>query len=137
MLHDIGMAVDYDDHHKHSRYLILNAGLPGFTPARDGADRPDGALPPQGHAVARRPRAARRATATRSCSSAARPCCGSPSSSSARATRSCTGPTSRCMNGSVRLRLHADEDVTVARWAAERQSDLFERAFGRELDVAE
>ena len=32
MLHDIGMAVDYDDHHKHSRYLILNAGLPGFIP---------------------------------------------------------------------------------------------------------
>ena len=32
MLHDIGTAVDYDDHHKHSRYLILNAGLPGFTP---------------------------------------------------------------------------------------------------------
>ena len=32
MLHDIGMAVDYDDHHKHSRYLILNGGLPGFTP---------------------------------------------------------------------------------------------------------
>jgi exopolyphosphatase/guanosine-5'-triphosphate,3'-diphosphate pyrophosphatase len=32
MLHDVGVAVDYDDHHKHSRYLILNAGLPGFTP---------------------------------------------------------------------------------------------------------
>ena len=32
MLHDIGVTVDYDDHHKHSRYLILNAGLPGFTP---------------------------------------------------------------------------------------------------------
>jgi exopolyphosphatase/guanosine-5'-triphosphate,3'-diphosphate pyrophosphatase len=32
MLHDIGVAVDYDDHHKHSHYLILNAGLPGFTP---------------------------------------------------------------------------------------------------------
>ncbi len=32
LLHDIGTAVDYDDHHKHSRYLILNAGLPGFTP---------------------------------------------------------------------------------------------------------
>ncbi|MEA2430239.1 MAG: exopolyphosphatase / guanosine-5-triphosphate,3-diphosphate pyrophosphatase, partial [Thermoleophilaceae bacterium] len=32
MLHDIGTAVDYDDHHKHSRYLILNARLPGFTP---------------------------------------------------------------------------------------------------------
>ena len=32
MLHDIGMSIDYDDHHKHSRYLILNGGLPGFAP---------------------------------------------------------------------------------------------------------
>ena len=32
LLHDIGTAVDYDDHHKHSRYLILNGSLPGFTP---------------------------------------------------------------------------------------------------------
>ncbi len=32
LLHDIGTAVDYDDHHKHSRYLILNAGLPGYSP---------------------------------------------------------------------------------------------------------
>ena len=32
LLHDIGTAVDYDDHHKHSRYLILNGGLPGYTP---------------------------------------------------------------------------------------------------------
>ena len=32
MLHDIGTTIDYDDHHKHSRYLILNAGLPGFSP---------------------------------------------------------------------------------------------------------
>jgi exopolyphosphatase / guanosine-5'-triphosphate,3'-diphosphate pyrophosphatase len=31
-LHDIGTAIDYDDHHHHSHYLILNAGLPGFTP---------------------------------------------------------------------------------------------------------
>ena len=32
ILHDIGVAVDYDDHHRHSHYLILNAGLPGFGP---------------------------------------------------------------------------------------------------------
>ncbi len=32
MLHDIGMTVDYDDHHRHSHYLILNTGLPGYTP---------------------------------------------------------------------------------------------------------
>jgi exopolyphosphatase / guanosine-5'-triphosphate,3'-diphosphate pyrophosphatase len=32
MLHDIGMTVDYDDHHRHSHYLILHGGLPGYTP---------------------------------------------------------------------------------------------------------
>lgn len=31
MLHDIGVSVDYTDHHKHSEYLILNAGLPGYS----------------------------------------------------------------------------------------------------------
>jgi len=30
MLHDIGVAIDYNDHHKHGAYLILNDGLPGF-----------------------------------------------------------------------------------------------------------
>ena len=29
-LHDIGVAIDYDDHHKHSHYLIISAGLPGY-----------------------------------------------------------------------------------------------------------
>jgi exopolyphosphatase / guanosine-5'-triphosphate,3'-diphosphate pyrophosphatase len=32
MLHDVGMAISYDDHHKHSRYLIESAELPGFDP---------------------------------------------------------------------------------------------------------
>jgi exopolyphosphatase / guanosine-5'-triphosphate,3'-diphosphate pyrophosphatase len=32
MLHDVGMTISYDDHHKHSRYLIENAELPGFDP---------------------------------------------------------------------------------------------------------
>jgi exopolyphosphatase / guanosine-5'-triphosphate,3'-diphosphate pyrophosphatase len=31
ILHDIGVTVDYNDHHKHGAYLILYAGLPGFT----------------------------------------------------------------------------------------------------------
>jgi exopolyphosphatase/guanosine-5'-triphosphate,3'-diphosphate pyrophosphatase len=31
MLHDIGMSIDYHDHHKHGSYLILNSGLPGYT----------------------------------------------------------------------------------------------------------
>jgi exopolyphosphatase/guanosine-5'-triphosphate,3'-diphosphate pyrophosphatase len=31
ILHDIGTIVDYYDHHKHSAYIILNAGLPGYS----------------------------------------------------------------------------------------------------------
>lgn len=30
-LHDIGVTVDYYDHHKHSAYLVQNSSLPGFT----------------------------------------------------------------------------------------------------------
>lgn len=30
MLHDIGVIVDYHDHHKHGWYLVINSGLPGF-----------------------------------------------------------------------------------------------------------
>ena len=30
MLHDVGTLVDYNDHHKHGHYLVLNAGLAGF-----------------------------------------------------------------------------------------------------------
>ena len=39
MLHDIGMSIDYDDHHKHSRYLILNGGLPGSRRSRPRSSR--------------------------------------------------------------------------------------------------
>lgn len=30
ILHDIGVSIDYNDHHKHSHYLILHQGLPGY-----------------------------------------------------------------------------------------------------------
>jgi exopolyphosphatase/guanosine-5'-triphosphate,3'-diphosphate pyrophosphatase len=32
MLHDIGVTIGYDDHHRHSRYLIESSRLPGFDP---------------------------------------------------------------------------------------------------------
>lgn len=37
--------------------------------------------------------------------------------------------------GAAELRLAAAGDVTAARWSAERQGDVFERAFGRSLQV--
>ena len=32
LLHDLGTVISYDDHHKHSQTLIVNSGLPGFSP---------------------------------------------------------------------------------------------------------
>ncbi len=32
LLHDLGTIISYHDHHKHSQTLIVNSGLPGFTP---------------------------------------------------------------------------------------------------------
>ena len=95
MLHDIGMSVDYDDHHKHSRYLILNAGLPGFTPVEvaiiaQAARYHRKGMPDPG------PLRRCSATATASAWTAARCCCASPRISSARATSSCEAPASSC-----------------------------------------
>ncbi|MGH2969205.1 MAG: HD domain-containing protein [Solirubrobacteraceae bacterium] len=136
MLHDIGTAVDYDDHHKHSRYLILNAGLPGFTPRetaligqmaryhRKGspglgefdvlAEKGDDAL------------LARCATVLRLAEQLER-----PRDQTVRGTRL------EVVDGLVELRLEHSEDVTVARWAAERERDLFKRVLGRELRISD
>lgn len=32
LLHDLGTLIDYEDHHKHSEWLVANRGLPGYTP---------------------------------------------------------------------------------------------------------
>jgi len=139
LLHDIGMAVDYDDHHKHSSYLILGSGLPGFTPRevalialmaryhRKGTPSL-GALAPlcregdeqlvlRGAALLRiaeqlernRDQVVRAARLTR--------------------------PAGGGEDGVVELELDAVGDDTVARWGAERQGELFERAFGAALRV--
>jgi exopolyphosphatase/guanosine-5'-triphosphate,3'-diphosphate pyrophosphatase len=133
-LHDIGMTVDYDDHHKHSRYLILNAGLPGFTPRevaliaqmaryhrkgspgfgelaalmRDGDDE----LLARGSALLRLAEQLER--------------------SRDQLVREAHVAVD---NGHLRLELVHEGDVSVAVWAAERHRDLFQRAFGRELEI--
>jgi exopolyphosphatase / guanosine-5'-triphosphate,3'-diphosphate pyrophosphatase len=134
MLHDIGTAVDYDDHHKHSRYLILNAGVPGYTTretaligqiaryhrkgtpslgpfealARDG----DEALVARGSALVRLGEQLERSR-----------------------DQAVHDVDVEVRDGRVELRLEADEDVTIACWAADRQRELFEQAFGRDLSV--
>ena len=138
LLHDVGMAVDYDDHHKHSSYLILGSGLPGYTPRevslialmaryhRKGTPSL-GALAPlcregdeqlvlRGAALLRiaeqlernRDQVVRAARLRRS---------------------------GGAEGDVVELELDAVGDDTVARWGAERQGELFERAFGAPLRV--
>jgi exopolyphosphatase / guanosine-5'-triphosphate,3'-diphosphate pyrophosphatase len=135
MLHDIGMSIDYDDHHKHSRYLILNGALPGFAPVetaiiaqaaryhRKGmpAPGPMAALFGEGDAA----RLDRCATLLRLAEDLER--------SRDQLVRS----TSIALSGDgVELRLLADGESAVPRWAAGRERDLFARAFHRDLSVA-
>ena len=136
LLHDIGTTVDYDDHHRHSRYLILNAGLPGFTPRevaligqmaryhRKGTPAMGG-LKPLMHKGDQE--------LLDRCSALLRV--------AEQLERSRDQTVHDALveldDGRVRLELVADEEVPVARWAAERQNDVFERAFGRTLEIAE
>jgi exopolyphosphatase/guanosine-5'-triphosphate,3'-diphosphate pyrophosphatase len=135
MLHDVGTAVDYDDHHKHSRYLVLNAGLPGFSPRETALigqacryhrkGRPglgefaplmrkgDDALLGRLAAVLRVVEQLERAR-----------------------DQTVQHAHIGVADGTVELRLVATADVTVSRWAAQRQAELFRDVFGRELQVA-
>jgi exopolyphosphatase/guanosine-5'-triphosphate,3'-diphosphate pyrophosphatase len=135
MLHDIGMSIDYDDHHKHSRYLILNGGLPGFAPVetaiiaqaaryhRKGMPSPGpmAALFGPGDAE----RLDRCATLLRLAEDLER--------SRDQLVRETDIDLE---DGGVRLRLIAEGDPAVPRWAAGREGELFARAFHRELSVA-
>jgi exopolyphosphatase / guanosine-5'-triphosphate,3'-diphosphate pyrophosphatase len=136
VLHDIGTAVDYDDHHKHSRYLILNAGLPGFSPRETALIGQAARYHRKGNPglgefepLARRGDDAlldRCSAVLRLAEQLERP-------------RDQTVEHAEVVvdDGRVELRLHAHADVTVSRWAAERQAGLFARAFGRELAVTD
>jgi len=136
MLHDVGMAIDYDDHHKHSRYLILNGALPGFDPRelvlisemvryhRKGTPSISSELAPVTREGDQRI-LERGATLLRLAEGIER----------AR-DQIVRGTTVAATDGTVTLTLQADEDVPVARWAAERERDLFQRAFGQALRIA-
>ncbi len=102
MLHDVGMSIDYDDHHKHSRYLILNGGLPGFTPVEtaiiaQAARYHRKGMPAPGPMSALFGEGDSRAWI------AARRCCASPRTSSARATSWCAPRDLELHDGEVEL----------------------------------
>jgi len=135
MLHDIGTAVDYDDHHKHSRYLILNAGLPGYTTRETALIGQMARYHRKGN-----PSLGWASPLARSGDDDLLARCAALIRVGEQLERSRDQVVRAAHmgvdDGHVQLVLEADEDVTVACWAAQRQSDLFERAFGRELGVS-
>jgi exopolyphosphatase / guanosine-5'-triphosphate,3'-diphosphate pyrophosphatase len=134
MLHDIGTAVDYDDHHKHSRYLILNAGLPGFSPRETALIGQAARYHRKGN-----PSLGEFAPLTRKGDEELLARCASV----LRVAEQLERPRDQAIrhtkivvhDGRVELRLQTESDATISRWGAQRQADLFRRAFGKELTV--
>ena len=137
MLHDIGVSVDYDDHHKHSRYLILAAGLPGWS-QRELA------------LIAQTVRYHRKGSPELGelaplCRPGDEQFLVRMSSLLRLAEHLDRGRDGAVVRASLReveerldleLELEVDGDPALARWGAERQSDLFRKAFGRPLALA-
>jgi exopolyphosphatase / guanosine-5'-triphosphate,3'-diphosphate pyrophosphatase len=134
MLHDIGVSVDYSAHQKHSEYLILNSGLPGFdhrevaliatlvrghrkgipslepvsAVLRDGDDR----------------RFLRSVACLRLAEQLDRARAGQVASLVCRAT-----------DAGVEIALEGTADPRLAMWSAAAEASVFERAFGRPLTL--
>ena len=134
MLHDIGVAVDYDDHHKHSKYLIRSAGLPGYTQREIGLIAQIARYHRKGvPALGDLAPLARKADGGLVCR------CATLLRLAEQLERSrdqlVQAAHVHLENGTVELRLEGGEDLTLARWAAQREEDLFARTFERELAV--
>jgi exopolyphosphatase/guanosine-5'-triphosphate,3'-diphosphate pyrophosphatase len=134
MLHDVGMTINYDDHHKHSRYLILSAELPGFDPRERAL-------------IAQMSRYHRKGTPELGeMASLAQEGDGEVLERCAvllrlaehleRGHDQSVHEAHLTANGhGVDLHLRAEGDLTLPRWSVERYGDgeVFERAFGRRL----
>jgi exopolyphosphatase / guanosine-5'-triphosphate,3'-diphosphate pyrophosphatase len=136
MLHDIGVAVNYDDHHRHSYYLTLNAGLPGFSPREliliglvaryhrkgdpDASDLGDVAQPGDDERL--------------------RLLCGMirlAEQLERSRDQAITDVHVSARNGAVALGASTNPslDATVPIWAARRNADLLGEALGREVEI--
>jgi exopolyphosphatase/guanosine-5'-triphosphate,3'-diphosphate pyrophosphatase len=132
------MSVDYDDHHKHSRYLVLNSGLPGWT-------QREVALVGQAVRFHRKglPSMGPFAKLMRDGDAEILDRCAlllRLAEDLERSRDQVVREVHVALEGEgadrIHLALHADDDVRVAQWAASRETELFRRAFSRGLTVA-
>ena len=137
LLHDIGVTIDYDDHHRHSHYLILNSGLPGYSPRELELI----ALVARWHRKGEPDPAALGALEQKGDGDRLRLLCGvirlAEQLERSRDRSVAEVTLDRAEEG---VRLYAlsngsDADPTVALWAAQRSSDLLARAVGEPVEV--
>jgi exopolyphosphatase/guanosine-5'-triphosphate,3'-diphosphate pyrophosphatase len=130
VLHDTGVLVDYSAHQRHSEYLVLNAGLPGFDHREIGLigtlvrghrksmptlELIEGLLRP-GDAE----RFLRMAAALRLAEQLERAKAGEVRE-----------VTCRLADGALEIAVACEGDPSLALWSAEREVPHLERAFGR------
>ncbi len=136
LLHDVGSAVSYAKHHKHTFYLIANGDIPGFSDRErqqvalvaryhrrspPDRDRPDLALlAPADFRTVRK-----LATLLRLADSCDR--------SHHQLVR---GVRARMAAGAVHLSLRSRSPIDLEVWDAEREGALFRRVFGRRLELS-
>jgi exopolyphosphatase/guanosine-5'-triphosphate,3'-diphosphate pyrophosphatase len=134
LLHDVGTLVDYNDHHKHGHYLVLNAGLPGFrhrelviiaqlVRAHRKSMQPPGAL-----GALLKPRDEARILRLAACLRIAEQL-------EVGRARAITGIDCAREGDLVTLWLRAHGDIDVAMWSARQEAPVFKRATGQRLAV--
>ena len=136
LLHDVGSAVSYGKHHKHTHYLIANGDIPGFSDRErqlvalvaryhrrspPDRERPDlSLLPPSDFRMVRK-----LATLLRLADS-----CDRSHHQLVRSVRA------RVTGGAVELVLRSRGPIDLEVWDAEREGALFRKVFGRRLELA-
>jgi exopolyphosphatase / guanosine-5'-triphosphate,3'-diphosphate pyrophosphatase len=135
LLHDVGNAVSYSKHHKHTYYLVANADIPGFSDherelvalvaryhrrSPPDRERPDlRSLTPADYRMVRK-----LATLLRLADS-----CDRSHHQPLRDVRAVRA------GGAVRLAMRSRTAIDLELWDAERESALFRQVFGRRLEL--
>jgi exopolyphosphatase/guanosine-5'-triphosphate,3'-diphosphate pyrophosphatase len=133
MLHDVGHAVNYQRHHKHSQYLIQNADLPGLSERervlcgliarfhRRSVPKPEHeALEPLDHGELR---------LVQRCATLLRVADALDRSHS----QPVLGATAKVRGGNVQVRLKARTSIDLELWDAAHELELFREVFKKRL----
>jgi exopolyphosphatase/guanosine-5'-triphosphate,3'-diphosphate pyrophosphatase len=136
LLHDVGNAVSYSRHHKHTYYLVANGDIPGFSdaerqlvalvaryhrrtpPSRDRLDLKH--LPEPSYRLVRKLSALLRLADS----------CDRSHHQPVRDVRAGIG------GGAVRVTLRSRHPIELELWDAAREGPLFRQVFGKRLDLA-